>query len=664
MCPAIPTWYCTQRRNALCINHHKPQSAFRHQFVEEQSADPSRAAAFLDCASSEEFWDLFREVFSSSGPLSPDTGTLAYLKWKEWEQFIDGLDAATEVGSLDGIVVPLTGEWRPDGSGYFTEIREKRDWVKAMQQSQWQNLFGSPPQWSAGNLVGFMRCPVGFVMVQYVVFLVHKLRSNLSLDAAETNLESMLYSFVSILDAHFDHLESSTWNHSSFDLAVNLNLEDARYFPRYADFVAAQEKSPVHEPHWKDEWPEHAQWVHAVKGLIARKPQAFRIALVGEHGPSNLEHLQAAQAAAHDIWPNVPIEAGHFFTYLWQLDSLSDGSSLRSSLRITWDAFWGEPLTESAGRDKSKSQPLWTIDQAVWALTTYLHQEPFLRSSEIIVCSEPLWLCILLHASLGYDTQKLVTRASAAGRVMCLLVDFEQIFGIGEVDNYWAIVRQVRVALQGKRKPFTATSRITAEMLEWQADLRVPYVPFLSLHVEASGAKYAPAHGKDLLFFRSALPAQVPFLRVLRLIEAEKRARGEQLATVTAMTKPMAYSEIASFRAVAMLPHIPNALRLSDAYAMGIPVFVPDEPFIHKFVWPDDPLPLLSKARMTDGPVRHSPLHFQSEGRRYYKFREDRHYWLQYTEWRLRPHLLRFSALAWLLGRIECKSKLRLPRDF
>lgn len=38
-----------------------------------------------------------------------------------------------------------------------------------------------------------------------------------------------------------------------------------------------------------------------------------------------------------------------------------------------------------------------------------------------------------------------------------------------------------------------------------------------------------------------------------------------------------------------------------------------------------------------------SPLDFQVAGRRYYQFRRDRHYWLQYTEWYVRPHLLRFS---------------------
>ena len=103
-----------------------------------------------------------------------------------------------------------------------------------------------------------------------------------------------------------------------------------------------------------------------------------------------------------------------------------------------------------------------------------------------------------------------------------------------------------------------------------------------------------------MLFFRSSLPSAAPFLRVLRLIEAEKEARGVDAASVSidSMTTSMSFSDMATYRSVAMLPHIPNALRLSDMYAMGIPLFIPNEPLIHKFIWPDDPLPLLSKIRM------------------------------------------------------------------
>ena len=560
---------------------------------------------------------------------------------EEWEDFIDGMD---ESEAFDGrVFVPLAGEWRVDGSAYVTRILEKRDWVTALQRSQWQRLFGRPPSYSEDNLQGFMRCPVGFALVQYVIFLVHKLRSELPEDAAKINLESMLFAFVSILDSNFDHLESSNWNVSSFDLAVNLNLEDPNFYPRYSDYIDTLHFK-LHLPSWRDDWPEYRKY----QGFEPSEP--LPVALVGEHGPSNLENLAAAQAAL-----NVHLEAQHFFTYMWQLKDLSHSKSVR----ITWDAFWGEPLTESAGRDKT-SGPSWTIDEAVYSLRSFARRDLFLRQvlrEGLVICSEPLWLCVLLHAAT--QSRRQVTRASAAGRVMCFLVDFDQVFGIQEVEQLWALIPNFASSL------ITATSRITAEMIHWQTALRVAYVPCVSLHVTA---RHEPQLARpELLFFRSSLPAASPFLTVLRLLEAESK---EDTWPIVAMTKPLSFEEIASFRAVALLPHIPNALRLSDLYAMHLPIFIPDEPLIQKFLWPDDPLPLLSKARMSHAKSRNeeenekyeeneentqndeyyeeyfefSPLDFQAAGRRFYRFRAHRHYWLQYTEWWLRPHLQRFSA--------------------
>eukprot|EP00435_Cladocopium_sp_Y103_P029416 s1999_g7.t1 len=625
----------------------------------EKGTDPLKAASFLDCENGDEFWRSFRKAYSATGPLSPETGSLAYLKWKDWETFIDGMD---ENEAFNGrIFVPLAGEWRADGSAFFTQIREKRDWVTALQKSQWQGLFGSPPAWSSDNLVGFMLCPVGFALVQYVIFLVHKMRSNLPEDAARLNLESMLLAFVTILDSNFDHLESSNWNASSFDIAVNLNLEDPKFYPRYSDYIASLDSLPLRYPTWREDLPQAGSQIQVAKRLKQQLMEAFRVALVGEHGPSNLENLAAVQAAT-DGFISSPsshtIEAVHFFSYMWQLKGLSDSASLSSS-RISWDAFWGQPLTESAGRDKLRDQPLWTIQQAVWSLREFARRDAFLRTSKVIICSEPLWLCVLLHAALHglpVSPSRLLTRASAAGRVMCLLVDFDQVFGFDEVDEFWTLVETTafgRNGAGGSNGAVSATSRMTAEMLRWQAGIRVPYVPCLSLYISA---RYQPTK-PDMLFFRSSLPGASPFLRVLRLIEAENEARGSggsgSGVNIDTMTESMTFSEMASYRSIAMLPHIPNALRLSDMYCIGIPLFIPDEPMIHKFIWPDDPLPLLSKIRMPAmrgaNTSELSPLDFQVAGRRYYQFRRERHYWLQYTEWWVRPHLLHFSSARDLL---------------
>lgn len=185
-----------------------------------------------------------------------------------------------------------------------------------------------------------------------------------------------------------------------------------------------------------------------------------------------------------------------------------------------------------------------------------------------------------------------MTRANAAGRVMCLLVDFDQVFGESEVDAFWKKVEEIPPA------GLSATSRITAEVLHWQVGIRAPYVPCLSLYISARYLSPRAPRRPDLLFFRSSLPSAAPFLRILRLIEAENEAaRGPSGVNIDLLTTSISFSEMATYRSIAMLPHIPNALRLSDVYAMGIPLLIPDEPMIHKFIWPTDPLQFLDKIR-------------------------------------------------------------------
>lgn len=46
------------------------------------------------------------------------------------------------------------------------------------------------------------------------------------------------------------------------------------------------------------------------------------------------------------------------------------------------------------------------------------------------------------------------------------------------------------------------------------------------------------------------------------------------------------YAQLASFVAIVLLPHVPNALRLADMMALQVPLFVPSEPFVYRLVWP------------------------------------------------------------------------------
>merc|ERR1712232_28703 len=39
------------------------------------------------------------------------------------------------------------------------------------------------------------------------------------------------------------------------------------------------------------------------------------------------------------------------------------------------------------------------------------------------------------------------------------------------------------------------------------------------------------------------------------------------------------------YRAVVLIPHVPNPVSLSDLYTMRMPIFTPAEPYIYRFLW-------------------------------------------------------------------------------
>eukprot|EP00929_Paragymnodinium_shiwhaense_P055430 TRINITY_DN27768_c0_g1_i1.p1 TRINITY_DN27768_c0_g1~~TRINITY_DN27768_c0_g1_i1.p1 ORF type:complete len:718 (+),score=61.70 TRINITY_DN27768_c0_g1_i1:182-2335(+) len=620
---------------------------------DEHHTEPrqNQAAEVLDCDDGGDeltFWRLFRRVFAHNGPLAEETVAMAYVKWREWETFVDEMEASQYSGGK--LAVTLPDEHWSDGSQVRTDIHSKSDLLKALQRAHYAQIFGGAFAPGEDTLASFLACPVGFVLVHYVMFLVHKTRSP---DwAALDYWSSMSNAFGEILGTPsyaLDHLESSRWSISSFDIAVNLNTEPGVWHRSYRQYCEAW---PVPAPvfrTWREEWPGHVQieagGAHSLcqEGTHGGK---LRIALIGEHAPSNLEHLSALKAALLDAcnrWSDASepsLEVAHFFTYLWNLDGTMDGDAVRSSLRMTWDAFWGSPLTVSQGRDAAEG-PRWTVDRAVAMLGMYADKEPYLRQSQLRICSEPLWLCVLLHAATRGHS--LLIRASAAGRALGFLVDFCQVFGREEVGRYWPHVRKLAVDATGTGS-VSAASRITAEVLAAQAGLRSPYVPFLALHLFEK-TSYSPEFF-EILLYRSSLTGAPGFHRVLRLIAAELGV-ARRFVRMTQWSAD--YSQISKFLAVVMLPHIPCALRLADVYALGMPIFIPDQPLIHKFVWPLDPLPDLEGLVDVDAPERerppYSPFEFQMHfPPRFDQFHAERRYWLQFSEWEVRPHLLRFAS--------------------
>ncbi len=140
--------------------------------------------------------------------------------------------------------------------------------------------------------------------------------------------------------------------------------------------------------------------------------------------------------------------------------------------------------------------------------------------------------------------------------------------------------------------------------------------------------------------------------------------------------RPKEFSEFADYMGVILFPHVPNAIRLSDMMAIGIPIFVPSEPYVYRTVWPmAGPYCGFSEGREAyrerspyarsqcaegDGEAScfntgeiflwQSP---QKNGNRWNlqnNFDQNR-FWFQLTEWKMRENaLIKFGSVTELLG--------------
>merc|ERR550534_1564787 len=148
--------------------------------------------------------------------MNPDTMSLAYTKWIEWEAAVNEMEASGQLSGRAPLLLPSVRT--VNATPEETLVWDRLELVHAIQRARFQGLFGSPPAWGPDDLAGFLACPVGFVLVQYVVFSVHKMRSRLPLPERMVNWESMSNAFGMILGLPpyaLDFLESSHWGISS-----------------------------------------------------------------------------------------------------------------------------------------------------------------------------------------------------------------------------------------------------------------------------------------------------------------------------------------------------------------------------------------------------------------------------------------------------------------
>lgn len=257
-------------------------------------------------------------------------------------------------------------------------------------------------------------------------------------------------------------------------------------------------------------------------------------------------------------------------------------------------------------------------------------------SDNLLVCSEPFFLCPLLHP-----------KRMLAVFNMALLNEFlfPDATSLREWWSYWTEFRSAP-------NEIAIACRLTQHQVYAQTGETFPYVPFIAIHVDVQGTQTRP----EVLLFRNNRQALLAFRMALRIVD---RTLLRRHAIVDMNDLPrLSFDAIAAFHAVILLPHVPNALRLTDVYKTFRPIFVPDSMLAQKYVWAnrnycgyDADAQYRHVFQAPPTPAPYNPMF-------YYQWSihaqwEHRRYWYQYTEWATLPGLLSFSSIHDLLDQIE-----------
>ena len=276
-----------------------------------------------------------------------------------------------------------------------------------------------------------------------------------------------------------------------------------------------------------------------------------------------------------------------------------------------------------------------------------------LRSADLVAGCSPFWVCVALHRVLPVKPFVALVNMAILNRFT-----FHEDFPL-----FWLWLRDF---LKSPGVAVAASHHLMAEQVFAQTGARPAYVPMVSLHIDERWRAEADA---GVFVWRSAHPA-VHFVNFLM----RHRGLGGRQLVFHGDAGLVPYARLSEYYAVVMLPHVPNPGAMSDLYTLGIPLFLPAEPYIYRFLWdfsnpfagPDaNPLDrsrmppdlrgeLLAHFPVSATSVEHpfDPLDFLRQRTEINEVLLARMYWYQHTEFSTLPALQRFKSLAHLASQL------------
>ncbi|CAK0906915.1 unnamed protein product [Prorocentrum cordatum] len=308
----------------------------------------------------------------------------------------------------------------------------------------------------------------------------------------------------------------------------------------------------------------------SLMGLAAAPPRApgLRVVVVQAHHGLFQETQSLLHAVSLDHWGR-PAE---IVPYL-----LKRGWKNRQWSGIATDGLsWGSGSGPPESRGDPDKRRLFSLREGLEMVRGWVASDADWRAADAVVDCNPAWVCVALHHVA--PELPIVMRNN-----MALLLQY---FDWEELDTFWAWLADLT---SSARCRFSVGTRLVGEQIFWQTGVRPEYVPMVMIHLSGVAHFLKNESSTDeVLLFKNTHPG---FDRFVLLLKQHAGPAGLPLVVqqelLESLGRPLDYEEIAAYRAVVLVPHVPNNAAFADLYALHVlrcPTRVPAGGALHLHV--------------------------------------------------------------------------------
>eukprot|EP00927_Polykrikos_kofoidii_P009567 TRINITY_DN13999_c0_g1_i2.p1 TRINITY_DN13999_c0_g1~~TRINITY_DN13999_c0_g1_i2.p1 ORF type:complete len:603 (+),score=57.71 TRINITY_DN13999_c0_g1_i2:247-1809(+) len=324
---------------------------------------------------------------------------------------------------------------------------------------------------------------------------------------------------------------------------------------------------------------------------------------------------------------------------------------------------WGEdgPAATRNREYFEKMKHIESLEEASAWVQSWLEQDEQLRKADVVVDCNPVWVCVVL--------QRLAPWLPVIVRINMSFLQY--FFCWNDLHMYWSWVRDF---MESPVTAIATKNRLIAEQIYRQTGARPEYVPMIMLHTRPATYTKSSSLSRAALVFKCSHPAHHNFRQHLYKAAV---AKGKEFTDPLRLDfhkeiieehGPLKYADMAAYRLVVLVPHVPNSCSFGDVYAMSIPILIPAEPYIYNWMWS-----FSNPYAGPGGDSRHQsvapeelrprppsgwkPDPYQHEENVFAHLRHQiprdlaaaRVYWYQFSDYAMLPGLKRFRGVAHLL---------------